>query len=169
MHELKYLAGYPENIIGQVQQLLSGDGLGNLLLRRYPCPHDKRTDKSLYDYALALKNQYLRNSHPLSKVTYDAGVHVIRHSLGTHTYISRVQGTKLKAKNEIRISTVFREGPLAFLKMILAHELAHLKVKDHGKAFYQLCEHMEPDYYQLEFDTRLYLTHLDLYGPLYRE
>jgi hypothetical protein len=26
---------------------------------------------------------------------------------------------------------------------------------------------MEPDYHQLEFDTRLYLTHLDLFGDLY--
>jgi len=169
MQELKYLAGYPETIIGQVKQLLSGDGLGSLLLRRYPLPHDKRTEQSLYAYAMALKNLYLRNSHPISKVIYDSGVHVIRHSLGTHTYVSRVQGTKLKAKNEIRVSTVFRDGPLAFLKMILVHELAHLKEKEHGKAFYQLCEHMEPDYYQLEFDTRLYLTHLDLFGPLYRK
>ncbi|EBE8127412.1 TPA_asm: metal-dependent hydrolase, partial [Salmonella enterica subsp. enterica serovar Enteritidis] len=27
------------------------------------------------------------------------------------------------------------------------------------KAFYQLCCHMEPQYHQLEFDTRLWLTH----------
>jgi hypothetical protein len=26
---------------------------------------------------------------------------------------------------------------------------------------------MEPAYGQLEFDTRLYLTHLELFGPLY--
>lgn len=26
-------------------------------------------------------------------------------------------------------------------------------------AFYQLCTHMAPDYFQLEFDLRLYLTH----------
>jgi hypothetical protein len=26
---------------------------------------------------------------------------------------------------------------------------------------------MEPNYHQLEFDTRLYLTHLDLFGDLY--
>ncbi|MCC6513802.1 MAG: M48 family metallopeptidase, partial [Geothrix sp.] len=47
----------------------------------------------------------------------------------------------------------------AFLKMILVHELAHLKEREHNKAFYQLCTHMEPDYFQLEFDLRLYLTH----------
>ena len=41
------------------------------------------------------------------------------------------------------------------------HELAHLREKSHDKAFYQLCTHMAPDYHQLEFDLRLYLTHLD--------
>jgi predicted metal-dependent hydrolase len=42
------------------------------------------------------------------------------------------------------------------------HELAHLKEFAHDKAFYQLCTNMAPDYHQLEFDTRLYLTHLEL-------
>jgi len=42
------------------------------------------------------------------------------------------------------------------------HELAHLKEREHGKAFYALCLHMEPDYHQLEFDLRLWLTARDL-------
>jgi predicted metal-dependent hydrolase len=42
--------------------------------------------------------------------------------------------------------------------MIVVHELAHLKERDHDKAFYALCGHMLPDYHQVEFDTRLYLT-----------
>ena len=46
--------------------------------------------------------------------------------------------------------------------MIVVHELAHLKEKDHNKAFYQLCQHMEPDYHQLEFDLRLWLTWRDI-------
>ncbi len=41
--------------------------------------------------------------------------------------------------------------------MIVVHELAHLKEREHDKAFYQLCAHMEPDYHQLEFDCRVYL------------
>jgi predicted metal-dependent hydrolase len=57
--------------------------------------------------------------------------------------------------------------PEAFLKMIVVHELAHLKEKEHNKAFYQLCEHMLPEYHQLEFDTRVYLTQFDLGGSLY--
>jgi predicted metal-dependent hydrolase len=89
--------------------------------------------------------------------------------LGTHTFIARVQGGKLKSKHEIRIASVFKNAPLEFLKMIVVHELAHLKEKDHNKAFYQLCTYMEPAYHQLEFDIRLFLTHIDIAGPLYRE
>ena len=48
--------------------------------------------------------------------------------------------------------------------MIVVHELAHIKEREHGKAFYQLCTHMEPDYAQLEFDVRVYLTYLDAGG-----
>lgn len=55
--------------------------------------------------------------------------------------------------------------PAAFLQMIvaheLAHELAHLNEREHGKAFYALCTHREPGYHQLEFDLRLWLTALD--------
>ena len=69
--------------------------------------------------------------------------------------------------DEIRISTVFKKAPQEFLSMITVHELAHLKEKDHGKAFYQLCQHMLPDYYQLEFDMRLYLIQLELAGAIY--
>ena len=39
-------------------------------------------------------------------------------------------------------------------------QLAHLKEREHDKAFYQLCCHMAADYHQLEFDLRVYLTHL---------
>ena len=50
------------------------------------------------------------------------------------------------------------------MRMIAVHELAHLKEKEHDKAFYKLCCWMEPHYHQLEFDLRLYLTWLDLGG-----
>ena len=168
MHELKYLAGYSEKITGQVNQLISEDRLGSFLLKKYPSAHDIVTEKGLYDFAVQIKNEYLRKSQPLSKAVYDGRLNVIQHALGTHTYVSRVQGAKLKAKNEIRIASLFRHAPLEFLRMIVVHELAHFKEKDHNKAFYQLCEYMEPAYHQLEFDLRIYLTHLDLAGPLYR-
>ena len=102
-------------------------------------------------------------------MAFDGKLHVIRHALGTHTSISRLQGSKLKTKREIRIAAVFKEMPQEFLRMIVVHELAHIKEREHNKAFYQLCLHMEPDYHQLEFDLRAYLTYLEAAGqPLWR-
>jgi len=167
MQELKYFAGYPAQLTGQVAQLIAQRRLGEVLLRKYPTPHEIRTDKALYDFALARKNAFLRSTPPLSRVAFDAKVHT-HQALGAHYFVSRVQGAKLKAKHEIRIAPLFRVAPPECLQMIVVHELAHLREKEHNKAFYQLCSHMEPDYPQLEFDTRLYLTHLDLSGPLYQ-
>ena len=166
MTPLKYLAAYPASLQQQVQQLLDQGRLGDMLLKKYPQAHGVRTDKALYDYVMTLKSDYLRSSEPLSKVAFDSKLHVIAHALGTHTTVSRVQGNKLKAKREIRVATLFREGPEEFLRMIAVHELAHIKEKAHDKAFYQLCTHMEPNYHQYEFDLRVYLTHMDVAGRL---
>jgi UTP pyrophosphatase len=163
---LKYLAHYPQPLQEQVSDMLARDQLGAMLLRKYPGAHDVRTDKALYDYVMQLKGEYLRSSEPLSKVAYDSKLHVIRNALGTHTTISRVQGSKLKTKREIRVATLFREGPPEFLRMIAVHELAHFREREHDKAFYQLCTRMEPQYHQYEFDLRVYLTHLEARGKL---
>lgn len=162
MNALKYLAGYPPHLQARVQELIAQDRLGAMLAEKYGRPHAVRTDGQLYDYVQALKERHLRKAVPLGKVIYDARLQVMKHALGTHTAISRVQGSRLKASREIRIATVFRDAPAEFLRMIVVHELAHLKEAKHDKPFYQLCMHIEPDYHQLEFDTRLYLTHLEL-------
>ena len=162
---LKYLGGYSEHVQAQVRELIAGDRLGEFLRNRYGQAHAIRNDKALFDYAVELKDRYMRKAEPLNKVLYDNKLHVVRHALGTHTAVSRVQGGKLKASREIRIATVFRDAPAEFLRMIVVHELAHMKERDHDKAFYQLCTHMEADYHQLEFDTRLYLTHLEQLSP----
>jgi len=163
-----YLAAYPAELAGQVRRLIELGQLPGLLLRKYPQAHTVRSDSALHDYVLALKDEHLRSAGQVSKVAFDAKLHVIRNALGTHTRISRVQGQKLKAKREIRIATVFRAMPLEFLRMIVVHELAHLKEPEHDKAFYQLCRHMEPDYHQLEFDLRAYLCLLAAGGqPLW--
>jgi UTP pyrophosphatase len=163
---LKYLSAYPDSLKTQVQQLLDEDRLGDMLLKKYPRSHGVRTDKALYDYVMALKNEFLRSSEPLSKVAFDNRLQVIAQALGTHTTISRVQGGKLKAKREIRVSSLFKDVPDAFLKMIAVHELAHIKEKEHDKDFYKLCTYMEPQYHQYEFDLRVYLTHMDVAGKL---
>ncbi len=155
-----YLAGYPVAIAAQVHKLIEQNSLAGLLLQKYPLAHDLRTDKALYDYTLELKNEYLRNAGQLNRVSFDNNLHVIKNALGTHTTISRVQGAKRNSKREIRIAIVFKEMPPEFLRMIVVHELAHLKVREHNKAFYQLCVHMEPAYPQLEFDLRAYLAYV---------
>lgn len=167
MATLKYLAGYSDETLRKVQQVIEEGRLKELLLTRYPSIHDVRTDNALYQYTQKLKNDYMGKTQPLNRVKYDSKIKVIQHALGQHHYISRIQGAKLKTVNEIKIASVFRTAPEAFLKMIVVHELAHFKEKDHNKAFYQLCCHMEPNYYQYEFDLRLYLTQLDLFGEIY--
>ena len=150
----------------QVRQLQSQDKLGDMLLKRYSHMHSVRTDKALYDYVMALKNEFLRNAEPLSKVAFDNRLQVITHALGTHTLVSRVQGNKLKSKREIRVSSLFKAVPEEFLRMITVHELAHMKEKEHNKDFYKLCTYMEPQYHQYELDLRVYLTYMDAHGKL---
>ena len=163
-----YLAGYPAALAAEVLRLIEQNRLADQLLRKYPLAHELRTDKALYDFAQELKSSYLRNAGQLSMVCFDSRLQVMQQALGMHTRIARVQGGKLKSKREIRVAAVFREMPQQFLRMIVVHELAHLKESAHDKAFYQLCRHMEPDYHQLEFDLRAYLCYLDAAGtPLW--
>ncbi|MCH9814112.1 MAG: DUF45 domain-containing protein [Epsilonproteobacteria bacterium] len=163
----KYLAHYPNSLQLQVKDLIDHKKLSHYLLNKYPKKHTLQTDKALYMYVMELKTAHMKKTAPLSKVYYDGKINILKDALGTHTYISRVQGGKLKAKNEIRIATLFKAMPEDFLKMIVVHELAHFKEKEHNKAFYKLCKYMEPNYHQLELDLRVYLTHVDLFGKLY--
>jgi len=162
MQELIYLRSYPDSIQQQVSQLLLQGKLGSTLQKRYPeQQHTIQTDKALYELTLSLKQQFMKSSDPISKVMFDPKIHVINNALGTHTQISRVQGGKLKSKNEIRVASLLKQLPLPILQMVVVHELAHLREKDHNKAFYQLCQYMEPQYHQLELDLRLFLTWRD--------
>lgn len=52
------------------------------------------------------------------------------------------------------------------MNTIVVHELAHLKEREHNKAFYRLYLHSLKDYHQLELDMRLYLIQLELGGSL---
>ena len=161
---MKYLQGYPEATLAQVRELHQQHKVADWLLQKYPQAHTVRTDRALFDYVQALKSEYLRGADPVGKVVFDAKLHVVKNALGTHTTVSRVQGNKLKAKREIRIASMFKNVPDEFLRMITVHELAHLKERQHDKAFYQLCTHMAPNYHQLEFEVRVYLTYLDTSG-----
>ncbi|CAM3665685.1 hypothetical protein CCOS865_05211 [Pseudomonas reidholzensis] len=164
MTDLRYLQAYPPHLQEQVRQMIASDRLGDYLRQRYPARHEVQNDKALYVYAQELKQAYLRSAPSLDKVLFDNRLDLTHRALGLNTAVSRVQGGKLKAKKEIRIAALFKDAAPQFLRMIVVHELAHLKERDHSKAFYQLCQHMEPDYHQLEFDLRVYLTYRELPG-----
>jgi len=166
MKNLKYINHYSTDTKEQVQKLIKDKKLDLYLLGKYPSPHSIKNDKNLFSYVTNLKNEYLKKASPLSKANYDGKINVIHNALGTHHFISRVQGSKLKAKNEIKISSLFKNVPEEFLKMIVVHELAHFKEKEHNKAFYKLCHYMQPNYHQVEFDLRLYLTYIDMDGKM---
>lgn len=157
-----YIAHYPPATIERARQLVREGQLADAIAARCPEPHDVHTDSALREYTLALKSTHLRSSPPLSKVCYDQQLHVVHGALGTHTFVSRVQGARLKAKHELRVSHIFKEAPAQLLRMIVVHELAHIREKEHNKAFYALCEHMLPDYHALELYARLFLIEREL-------
>jgi predicted metal-dependent hydrolase len=164
MTPLKFLQGYPLQLQEQIRQLIAQERLGDYLAQRYSARHGVQSDKALYAYIQALKQEHLKNAPAIDKVLFDNRLDLTHRALGLHTAISRVQGGKLKAKKEIRVASLFKEAAPEFLQMIVVHELAHLKEAEHNKAFYKLCEHMLPEYHQLEFDLRVYMTWRELQG-----
>jgi len=147
--------------------LIDSGKLKKYLKSKYPTPHQINSDKQLYQYANDLKQRYMRNTPNLSKVIYEKQRDLVQNALGTHSFVSRNHGGKLKSKHEIRIAMNLKEAPKEMLEMLVVHELAHFKEKDHNKAFYKLCVHMQPEYHQVEFDLRLYLVLLDLGDSLF--
>ena len=146
--DLIYLGAYSSSLQEQVRDLLRGDrsALAAVLLHKYPQPHVVRTDKALYQYATEIKNRHLRNADAVNKVVFDSKIHVVRHALGLHTTLSRVQGSRLAAKHEIRIASMFKQVPEEFLRMIVVHELAHLREMNHSPRFWAVVRQLYPDY-----------------------
>lgn len=163
---MKQIAHYPKNIQEQVKSLIDNNKLTNYIKSKYPNKHNYSNDKALYNYVMDLKNEYFKKFQ-VSKAIYDGKINVIDNALGMHTFVSRVQGGKLKAKNEIRVASMFKNMPEDFLEMIVVHELSHFKEKEHNKAFYDMCTYVMPNYHQVELDLRIYLIHLDRFGKLY--
>lgn len=159
---LPYLDHYPLHLREQVRELIAGNRLGEVVRARYPDTHAIGSNQALYDYVQAKKRKFLVSSPPLSKVRYCDKISTLNRALGLHTHATRIHGAKARTKHEIRVASVFRSSPAAFLELVVVHELAHLREREHDKAFYRLCQHMLPDYHQIEFDMRLWLTWLDL-------
>ena len=164
---LKYLQGYPQKTLDQVEELIESDALKSIILKKYPTKNTVRTSKELYAYTMELKKRFIKKAPPISKVEFTDRADVLKNALGLHYFIPRTQGKKIKSKNEIKVSSVFINGAEEFLTFIVVHELAHIKEKEHNKAFYALCNHMMPDYHEVELYMRLFLTCNDLYGEIY--
>ena len=154
---MKYLTGYPPELIEQVKQLSDAGKVESYLQNKYPIQNLIRSDKQLYEFAIKLKRNHLRHAPNPNRVAFDSKTTASAQALGLNKSKQRIHGKKIKTKNEILISTAFKNMPALFLEFIVVHELAHLKEKQHDKSFYKLCTNMLPDYHQIEFDMRVYL------------
>ena len=158
MTPLPLLQGYPDELQTQAEALLASGKLGAMLEQRYPETHRVRSNKELFTYVQDLKARHMRTAPQLAKVSFDSRLRSVQNALGLHVTSQVVHGSKLRKRRELLVASLFKDAPAAFLRMIVVHELAHMKHSEHDKDFYKLCCHMEPDYHQLEFDLRLYLT-----------
>lgn len=159
----RYIQHYPEHLRQQIFALQAQGQLQAYLSRAYDVSqHAIQHDRALYEYVMAFKQRYLKQSPTLHKVSFDAQLDTVQHALGVNMAISKVHGSRLKAQKEIRIASTFKQAPEAFLQTIVVHELAHLRERNHDKAFYRLCQHMLPDYHQREFDLRVWLMAQEL-------
>jgi predicted metal-dependent hydrolase len=167
MTKIDYFQGYPQHIRDQVDKLITDGNLKKYLLGKYPTGHQINSDKQLYQYASDIKQSFMKKSPQIDKVMYGKQKDLVINALGTHTFVSRNHGGKLKSKHEIRIAMSLKIAPKEMLEMLVVHELAHFKEKDHNKAFYNLCEYMQPNYCEVEVDMLLFLMLLDQGEELY--
>lgn len=167
MTKIDYFQSYPQNIRDHFEHLIKNGHVKSYLLKKYPMGHQINTDKQLYEYANKLKQNFMKKSPQINKVKYEKQKDLILNALGTHTFISRNHGGKIKSKHEIRIAVSLKSAPEEMLQMLVVHELAHFKEKDHNKAFYNLCEYMQPNYCEVELDTLLFLSLVDRDEKLY--
>ncbi len=154
---MKYLTGYPQELIDQVQAMADAGKVDAYLTNKYPKQNTIRNDKQLYNYTMELKKKFMRNAPNPNRVAFDGKTTAAAQALGLNKSKQRIHGKKIKTKNEILVASTFKAMPAKFLEFIVVHELAHLKEKNHDKAFYKLCCNMLPDYHQVEFDMRIYL------------
>ena len=129
----RFIAGYAEETRERARGLVEAGRAEAYLAGRYPERHEVRNNAALVDYVQTMKRKHLRQSDPLSKVCFSDKLSALNKALGTHTYVSRVQGGKLKAKNELRVASLFKEAPAEFLRMIVVgvNWIALMPLADH--------------------------------------
>ena len=115
---LPYLQAYPPALQQQAAGLLQSGKLGDWLLQRHPQAHQLRSDKALHGYVTELKAEHMRNAAPLAKVVYDSKLQLVYQALGIHMRSGKNHGGKTQTRHEIRIGSLFKHAPEAFLRMI---------------------------------------------------
>jgi len=161
MSSLAFLAGYPPELLSQAEVLIQTGKAEEHIRAKYPEQHNIHSNKELFAYVQELKGQSMQNAPPLRKVSYDSRMTSLENALGMHTTRQVAHGGTVRKRREMTVASLFRNMPAAFLRMIVVHELSHIKYKDHNRAFYNFCCHLEPDYHELEFDLRVLLCAQD--------
>ena len=59
--KLRYLQGYPPELLTRVQQLVEAGRLAETVTRRHPEAHAVRDDRALYDYVNGLRSSHMRS------------------------------------------------------------------------------------------------------------
>jgi hypothetical protein len=154
---LPYLRGYPPELLQQVRDLLAAAGWPRPWRSGIPRRTTCRTERALYDYVSALKARHMKSARrwrrwPTTRSCTSCATPWAR------TAPSPRAGRAAQGQARDPHRRAVQGAPADFLRMIVVHELAHLKEREHDRAFYALCLHMEPHYHQLEFDLRLWLT-----------
>ncbi len=154
---LAFLESCSDKVQNKIRSIIEDDGLEVYLKDLYPETHSISTDKALFVYAQDIRKKYMRKAKPAHKVIFDETDDNVYNALGDKNNDLILADNGHKIKNVIRIASLFKSAPAELFYMVVVHELAHLKERDHSKNFYRLCLHMDDDYDQHEFDLKLFL------------
>ncbi|MDA3852405.1 MAG: DUF45 domain-containing protein [Spirochaetaceae bacterium] len=154
---LSFLESCSEKVQNKIGRIIEEGELEAYLKDLYPENNNISTDKALFTYAQVIRKKYMKKAPPAHKVVFDESDDHVYNALGDNINDLILSDNGHKIKNVIRISSVYKSAPAELFHMVLVHELAHLKERDHSKSFYRLCQHMDDDYDQHEFDLRLFL------------
>ncbi len=155
--DLSFLESCSDKVQDKIRTIIEDDGLEAYLEDLYPENHSINTDKALFAYAQEIRKKYMKKAKPAHKVVFDESDDTVYNALGDNINDLILADNGHKIKNVIRIASLFKSAPAELFHMVVVHELAHLKEREHGKNFFRLCHYMDDDYDQHEFDLKLFL------------